>query len=320
MKILIVGAGAVGSVIGGMLAEANHDVSLLGRQSHMAAIVQRGLEIYGVLGKHLVRNMSAYTAAADVPRQGFDIILITTKSYDTEQAVREVLQLISPDSMLISVQNGLGNLEVIANAVGMARTLGATIMFGVVMQAPGSVEVTVHHDRLKLGGLGVMPQEQVESIVQEFTQAGIPSESTPEIMEHIWGKLLYNCCLNPLSALLECNYGELREHQETTDIMSTVIAEIFAVAEGKGVTLMWQEPHEYQRLLIDVLIPNTSAHLSSMLQDIRQGRKTEIDAMNGAIVRLGTELGLNTPTNELLTLLVKAKQRQQRGQAGTSST
>lgn len=316
LTILVVGAGAVGSVVGGMLAKAGHQVSMLGRQPHMQAIAQRGLEISGVMGKHKVRNIATYTSAADIPQQHFDLILTTTKSYDTEQAVREVVRLISPDSLLISLQNGLGNMEIIADFVGTERTLGVSVMFGAVIKAPGIVEVTANPESLKLGSIGAMPLKKVESIAQAFNEAGVASEATPEIMKYLWGKLLLNCCLNALSALLEFNYREMWESQEVREIMSAIIKEVFAVAQAKGIKLLWQRPVEYESLLLNILLPQSFSHISSMFQDIRQGKRTEIDAINGAIAKLGKQLGLDTPTNELLTKLVKAKEKQQRKRLG----
>jgi len=203
-------------------------------------------------------------------------------------------------------------VEVISDVVGPTRTLGGRVIFGVELRDPGQVEVTVYQDRVMLGSpTGAVPRERIEGISQAFIKAGIPSEATVEIMKFIWAKVLYNCCLNPLSALLEWNYGELLEHEETRGIMSQVIGEVFAVAGGKRVDLMWQSPEEYERLLLDVLIPDTYAHHSSMLQDVRRGRRTEIDSMNGAIARLGEEVAVETPTNLLLTRLIKAKEQRQ---------
>ena len=316
MNVLVVGAGAIGSVFGGFLAKAGHRVSLVGRPRHMAAIAERGLEIRGIWGEHTVTSLITFVSTTDVLPQSFDIILISTKSYDTEEAVRQVYPLVSPDSLVISLQNGLGNLEMISELAGPTRTLGGRVIFGVELHNPGQVEVTVYQDKGRVGSpTGAVPQQGDGRVARAFTEAGIPSEPTAEITKYIWGKVLYNCCLNPLSAILECNYGELREHEETRRIMSEVIAEVFAVAGCKGVALFWQSPQEYERLLLDMLIPDTYAHHSSMLQDIIQGRRTEIDAMNGAIAKLGREMGLETPTNLLLTRLVKAKERRQMKQA-----
>jgi len=312
MRVLVIGAGAIGSVFGGLLARAGHKVSLVGRQAHMAAIAGRGLEIRGIWGEHRVSNLMTFTSTEEVPEQRFDLVLITTKSYGTGQAVHQSYPLVSPDTIVVSLQNGLGNVELIAEAVGPARTLAGRVIFGVELHAPGHVEVTVYQDKVMLGSpTRAVPQQRVEAIAQAFTEAGIPSEPTLEIEKYIWGKVLYNCCLNPLSALLECHYGELAEHDETREIMSQVIAETFAVALRKGVTSMWEKPEDYERLLLTRLIPDTYAHHSSMLQDVKRGRKTEIDSLNGAIARLGGELGLDTPTNTLLTRLIKAKEQLQ---------
>ena len=161
-----------------------------------------------------------------------------------------------------------------------------------------------------LGGhTGGADHRRVEETADAFTQAGIPTEATREIDRFIWGKLLYSCCLNPLSALLEVAYGELSEHVETRAIMTSVVEEIFAVASRKGVALGWDSPPEYQRVLLGRLIPDTYSHHASMLQDVRSGKRTEIDALNGAVARLGKEMDLPTPVNWMLTQLVKAKEQ-----------
>jgi 2-dehydropantoate 2-reductase len=150
---------------------------------------------------------------------------------------------------------------------------------------------------------------RLEAIASAFTQAGIPAEATLEIEQFIWGKVFYNCCLNPLSALLEVTYGVLSEHPETRQIMTSVIEEIFAVASTKGVALAWHSPLEYQGILFGRLVPDTYAHHASMLQDVMRGKKTEIDALNGAIARLGEETRIPTPMNLMLTQLIKVKER-----------
>jgi 2-dehydropantoate 2-reductase len=253
---------------------------------------------------------------ADIPQQHFDLILITTKSYDTQQALQEIVRLISSDSVLISLQNGLGNMEIIADFVGAERTLGGSVMFGAVIKAPGGVEVTANPESIKMGSIGAMPLKQVESIAQIFTESGVSCEATPEIMKYIWGKLLLNCCLNALSAILEFNYRELWESPEVKEIQSSIIREVFAVARARGIELAWHEPKEYEPLLFEFIIPQSFAHISSMFQDMRRGKRTEIDSINGAIAKLSKELGLSTPTNELLTKLVKAKEKQQRKRLG----
>ena len=310
MNILVMGAGAVGSAVGGFLCQGGHRVSLVGRDPHMAAIRERGLRIEGIWGEHLIRGLRPFTSVHQVPGEHFDLVLHTTKSYDTGDAARQILPLLSEDSLVISLQNGLGNVETISQVVGDHRAVGGRLIFGIRVPEAGRAEITVYADKVMLGS----PSRKVdfarlEVIAAAFTKAGIPTEATLEIGQFIWGKVFYNCCLNPLSALLEVTYGELSEHSETRQIMASVIEEIFAVAGAKRVSLAWRSPMEYQDILFGRLIPDTYAHHASMLQDVMRGNRTEIDALNGAVARLGEETGIPTPVNLMLTQLIKAKER-----------
>jgi 2-dehydropantoate 2-reductase len=156
---------------------------------------------------------------------------------------------------------------------------------------------------------GVLPDETIAHLATALTEAGIPTLPTDRIHAYIWGKILYNCALNPAATLLRAHYGELAEHEETREILNRVVEEIYAVAEARGVDLLVPTPGEYLGVLFDRLIPATYDHHPSMLQDMRAGRRTEIDAMNGAVVRYGREAGIATPANEFLTLLIHALEK-----------
>ena len=310
MNILVVGAGAVGSAVGGFLCRGGHRVSLVGRDPHMAAIRERGLRIDGIWGEHLIRGLRPFTSVHQVPGEHFDLVLITTKSYDTGDVAKQVLPLLAEDSLVISLQNGLGNVETISQIVGDHRAVGGRLIFGIKIPEAGRAEITVYADKVMLGSPSrTVDFAQLETIAAAFTEAGIPTEATLEIGQFIWGKVFYNCCLNPLSALLQVTYGELSEHPETRQIMTSVIEEIFAVAGAKGVSLAWRSPQEYREVLFGRLIPDTYAHHASMMQDVMRGNRTEIDALNGAIARLGEETGIPTPANLMLTQLIKVKER-----------
>jgi 2-dehydropantoate 2-reductase len=224
--------------------------------------------------------------------------------------------LLSEDSLVISLQNGLGNVETISQVVGDHRAVGGRLIFGIRVPEAGRAEITVYADKVMLGSpLHKVDLARLEEIAAAFTKAGIPTEATLEIGQFIWGKVFYNCCLNPLSALLEVTYGELSEHSETRQIMTSVIEEIFAVAAVKGVSLAWCSPLEYQEILFGRLIPDTYAHHASMLQDVMRGNRTEIDALNGAVATMGEEVGVPTPVNLMLTRLIKVKERTGRRRA-----
>lgn len=309
MRILVMGAGAIGSVFGGLLAEHGESVTLLGRRPHMQAIERDGLRITGLFGDHLVRDLDVAESVSEIQGRDFDLVLVTVKSYDTARAVAEVGPLVGPGTLAISLQNGLGNVETISGALGERRTLGGRVIFGVTTPEPGHVEVTVYAEELMLGSpTNAVPMARIEEIASCFSAAGIPTKATAEINKFIWAKILYNCALNPLAAILGTTYGDLLKAGETRRLMREIIGEIFAVARTRGTPLFWENPEEYVDVLFGRLIPDTAAHHPSMLQDIRKGRRTEIDAMNGAIARFGEELGVPTPVNRLLTLLIKVRE------------
>lgn len=305
MRILIMGAGSLGSVVGGFLAKAGHDVTLIGRADHMDAIRQRGLQIKGIWGDHIATNLETHTSVSELGEGYFDLILITVKSYDTKDAVAAVAPLVGDDTLVCSYQNGLGNAEVIAEAVGWERTVGARAIFGARMPEEGTVEVTVIANPTALGVYrDSTPKDRVREIAEAMDAAGVPTEYTDQIETVLWSKVAYNCALNPLSAILDVPYGGLLETDHTRAIMTEAIHELYAVGAAVGVTLEPATADEYVHLLFDVLIPPTAGHYASMREDFRRKRRTEIDALNGAIARYGREHDVPTAVNATLTRVI----------------
>ncbi len=308
--ILIMGAGSIGSVVGGFLAKAGHDVTLVGRQSHMAAIHSGGLHIEGIWGEHHVTGLRTATTCEQLHGQTFDLIILSVKSYDTAQAIAEAAPLLAPDGLVISFQNGLDNVETIAARVGPERTLGGMVIFGARVDKPGHVTVTVYANEVHIGShTGGVNRSRVEEVAALINASGVPTLATDKIERHIWGKMLYNCALNPLSAILNVSYGELAAEPDTREIMNRVVEEIFAVANARGTKLFWSKPEEFLKVFYDVLIPPTSAHYASMLEDLKRGGRTEIEALNGAIVRYGSEANVECPVNDVLSNLIRVMER-----------
>ena len=319
MRFLVMGAGAIGSVAGGLLAEAGHDVTLVGRAAHMSAIRAKGLRITGIWGDHVVSGLGAFTSVNEISSPvSFDVIFIATKSYDTAAAVRDILPLLAPDSLVVSLQNGLGTMETIAGLTGLQRAVGGRVIFGAELVEPGRVAVTVYGGDVMLGSPEGPASTRIQALAATCTAAGIPTQATDDILSYIWGKVLYNGSLNALSALLGMPYGALLRSEPARQLMGTLITEMFAVARAAGARLPWQEPEDYRRVLFEELIPMTGAHYASMHADLRQGKRTEIDALNGAIVRLGQRHGIPTPVNATLTLLIKTAE--ERGLAASART
>ncbi len=311
MRVLVMGAGALGSAVGGFLARAGHTVTLVGRPPHMHAIATQGLRITGIWGEHLVSNLATATDTGALEPGNFDLILITVKSYDTRAAVTAIAPLVDDDTLVCSYQNGLGNAEIIAETVGWRRTVGARAIYGVWLPEPGSAEITVIANPTALGVYSPdAPAGRVRAIAEAMNASGVPTIYTDSIATVLWGKVAYNCALNPLSALLDVPYGALLDTGHTRAIMRDVIHELYAVGQAMNVCLDPDTPEAYVTLLFERLIPPTARHYASMREDFRLKRCTEIDALNGAICRYAEERGVSCPVNLLLTRLVHAREHQ----------
>lgn len=313
MRVLVAGAGALGSVFGGFLRRAGLDVTLFGRAAHLDAIARDGLTIDGIWGTHRVGGFAVCTDAAAL-RGRFDAILLTVKSYDTAAVAHAVAPHLADTGFAISLQNGLGNVEALEAAVGAQRTLGARVIFGAIVAAPGHARVTVFADPTAVGALAPGDHPNRDAAAGRWAAiidgAGMPAVATDRLAALLWAKVFYNAALNPLGALLRAHYGALPEHPESRALMDRIIDEAFAVARAENVALAWAGAAEYRQEFYGRLVPATYDHRSSMLQDLERGRRTEIDAINGAVWRRGVARGINTPVNETLTRLVHAVEAQ----------
>jgi 2-dehydropantoate 2-reductase len=310
MKVLVMGAGALGSILGGFLAKAGHKVTLIGREAHMAAVRKGGLKVSGIWGAHEIRGMETCVAPAEAPDVEYDVVFIVVKSYDTAAAVAAIVPLLSDHTLVCSYQNGLGNAETIAAAVGWERVVEAMVIFGVQIPNPGHVDVTVIARPTALGLYdGKGPTDRVRSLAAALDEAGLPTVYSDQIGGELWRKVAYNSALNALCALLDVPYGRLPEMEETRAIMVDVVVELYAVAAARGVVMDPATPEDYMTLFYDVLVPPTAAHFGSMHEDFRLRRRTEIEALNRAIERFGKEVGIACPTNRMIARMVRAREQ-----------
>jgi len=309
MRILIAGTGALGSVFGGFLRRAGDDVTLLGRAPHLDAIARDGLQIEGLWGAHRVRG---FTCVRDVAALAgtFDAILLPVKSPDTAATARAVASHLAENGVALSLQNGLGNVEAIEAIVGAPRTLGARVIFGATVDAPGQVRVTVFADPTAIGSLDPHAHPTRDAAARAWAArldaAGVPSVYTDRLPALLWAKVFYSAALNPLGALLRLHYGALPERAATRAIMDAVLDEAFAVAAADGAALPWATADAYRAEFYGRLVPATYDHHSSMLQDLARLRRTEVDAIGGEVVRRGQRYGIAAPVNEALTWLIHA--------------
>ena len=311
-KILIAGCGAIGSAFACLLKAAGNDVALLGRDWHLSAIRAEGLCMDGLWGSHHAEGFLLATRTSDLTGL-YDLILICVKAHSTADMVRQVSPFLKPGGWVISLQNGLGNIETLAATFGPSRSLGASILVGTIIPEPGHVTVTVQAAPVVIGPLCVNDSlEQTRDLAGLFRQAGIPCEATDQILGHLWAKVFYNAPLNPLGALLQVHYGVLGEQPELRSLMDHIMNEAFAVAMKQQVALFWNSADEFRALFYAQLLPATFRHQSSMLQDLARGRRTEIDSLNGQIWKYGESLGIATPFNEIMTRLIWAREKRPR--------
>jgi len=310
MRVLVFGLGALGHVFATMLQKAGHEVIGIGRSPIIEVIRKNGIQVSGIWGEHKANLKGVYTCVSELPSQNFDLIVLTVKSYDIKTAVKSVKSLVAPDTLIMCVQNGYGNYKIASEILDASHIVLARVIFGAELLAPGKVKVTVCADDVIVGSpKQAISAQRLQKLASLFNQAGIPTRFSPDIVSYVWDKILYNCALNPLGAILEVNYGVLGEVTVLKTIMNEIVKEIFVVAKARHVPLFWPSAEAYLDHFYTKLLPSTAAHRPSMLQDIQKGKRTEINALNGAIVRLGKDVGIETPINSIITYLIKGKEQ-----------
>ena len=302
MNILVFGAGAVGSTLGGMLARKGHAVTLVGRNPHMARIAASGLQISGLWGKH---HVAALRALTEIPEGSPDWILLTTKAYGTEAAAQVLAKRFPQDITVLHLQNGIGNAEILASRLGWPRVISGMIITGFQIPLAGHTVVTVQADSIKIGRLDGTIDPVARQLAEAFAAADMPAEAVTDVERHLWGKALYNASLNALAGILGVSYGRLLE-PHAWSIIQQIIREAYDVLNAEGQPLLFPTADAYLDHLRTRQAPATFDHKPSMLSDLHHGRRTEVDTLNGALAALGRKHRLPTPVNDTIVALVHA--------------
>ncbi len=301
-RFLVVGVGAIGGAYLAFLSRKGINV---------AGLVKKGRKIERIKVEGIWGNFETNVKTYDVPEEvPFipDIIIISVKSYDTEKALKQIKNLVGENTYIMIAQNGYGNYEKAVELFGEGKVILSRIIFGSKVLDKGRIKITVSADDVVIGDpCGKIDENFLKDLAEFFTEVGIPTRYEREVYKYLWDKIIYNSALNPLGALFEVNYGKLAENPYTKEIMDRIIDEIFEVLKVGDIETFWESSEEYKKVFYEKLIPPTAEHYPSMLEDIKRG-KTEIDSLNGAIVKLGKKLGISTPINEFITKLIKAKE------------
>jgi 2-dehydropantoate 2-reductase len=300
MKIGVLGTGAMGSAIGGLLTESGLDVLLVDPwKEHVEAMEENGLVLEEQGDKRLIR----VRATGDVRNVGsVDLVILLVKSYVTERAIRDFAPLIGTDTVVLSLQNGLGNEEIIAGIIGQDRVLGGVTHAGAVLLEAGHVQCSRKGKLTYIGELDGRNTERVLEVSRLLSAAGLDTDVAEDIYEKIWSKLLVNVAVSPISAITGLSHGGMAAVPEVLACAGAAVAEAMAVARAAAVKLTTEDPSEVWRAATAGL---PGEHKSSMLQDIEKGSRTEIDFINGAVARWGEKHGVPTPVNRTLVAAVK---------------
>ncbi|UUZ66065.1 2-dehydropantoate 2-reductase [Polaromonas sp. P1-6] len=291
MKVAVMGAGAVGCYYGGMLARAGHEVVLIARPQHVEAIARDGLRMETKTFDEHVR-LAASTEASAV--QSAQLVLFCVKSTDTESAGAQIRPHLAPDALVLCLQNGVDNADRLRTVLPQHAVAAAVVYVATEMAAPGHVK---HHGR---GELVIEPASASEAVAQALIAAGVPTEVSSNVRGALWAKLILNCAYNAVSAITQLPYGKTVQGEGVKDVMRDVVAECLAVAQAEGV----QVPGDVDAA-IRKIAETMPSQFSSTAQDLARGKRSEIDYLNGLIVRRGEALGINTPANRVLWALVK---------------
>lgn len=308
MNALIIGAGAVGIGIAASLADRNVEVALLASEKTGGYIRKNGIKRTGIFKEITIPagELTVYGDYSEISK-AYDYVIISAKATsncDIAQALKKNNHIVG--DKIVIFQNGWGNNDEYLKYFSEDILYNARIITGFERTEAGISNVTVHTAPILLGSLYKKENQCMKPLADAINSSGLPSEVSEDIEKALWAKMLFNTTLNPLGAVLNVTYGKLTESEYTKKIMNSLIDETFLVMNAAGFETFWKNADEYRESFYNKLVPDTYMHRSSTLQDIERGYKTEIDTLNGCIVRLAARYNVNVPTHEMIVNLIKS--------------
>jgi 2-dehydropantoate 2-reductase len=299
LRIAIVGAGALGSVIGGLLHEAGLDPVLIERDPEEVRLVnEKGLWLEGVSGDRIIRPR----IVADASEAGsIDLALVLVKAYDTADSIPTLKRILSNDGLILTLQNGIGNYETLNEAAPGQVLLGTTTM-GAMTLGPGRFRHTgFGQTHFGEADGSIKDRTKAAGAILEKMKAG-PVHVVDNAVGCVWSKLIINAAINAPATLLRVRNGDLPTSQWGKELIHEIVEECLTIVRAKGISLIFEDPEA----TVITVCEGTAGNINSMFQDIRAGRRTEIDFINGALAREAEHLGISAPVNRTLSLLIKA--------------
>lgn len=300
MQFAVIGAGNIGCLYGGNLARIGEQVSLIDIwEEHIDQIQAHGLQMDGLHGAFTV-SLEATTDPADAPKA--DVALICVNSYATEAAAHSAKRVLKDSGYALTLQNGLGNIEILSQVLGEGKVMAGLTFHSADTSGPGKVSHT-NHGPTYLGELDGSRSPRLLALREILDRAGMNPVLEEDIMATIWGKFVHNCGINAICAITDLRPGHIREVLTVDEFQTQIINEVLALVKAKGVTLPDPNPLETIKAYCA-----KKFHRVSMVQHLERGKLTEIDALNGFVVRESKKLGLSAPYNDALSKLIKGLQ------------
>jgi 2-dehydropantoate 2-reductase len=304
LKICVLGAGALGCAIGGVLAESGCQVTLVTRNAaHVEAMNRDGLRL---VEDGVERSVKVHAATGCATLEPMELVIVLVKSFDTRCAIEAAAPIIGPDTVVMSLQNGLGHEDELIAAVGRERVMAGKTYVGGVLLAPGRVRIGVKGKETFIGELDGMVSARTQVVAKVFETAGLRCIVSDNILGTMWDKLLVNVATGALAGITGLAYGDLYAVPEIEQAALAAVAEAIAVAQAQGVRLSMTEPRQAWVKASAGLPPQFK---TSMLQSLEKGSVTEVDFINGAVVRQGEKLSVATPVNRTLVACIKGIER-----------
>jgi 2-dehydropantoate 2-reductase len=302
MKIGVMGTGGVGGYFGGYLARAGMDIHFLARGKHLQALQEDGLEIVTNNENFRVR-IHATSEPDDIGP--VDLLLFCVKAHDTEQAARYVESMVEEDTVILTLQNGIDNVEKLAQYFGEEKILGGTAYIESTIASPGVIAHSGQPGRIVFGELSGERTERAERVLDLFRKAGIQAEVSDNIQQVLWAKFLFICGVHGVSTLSRSSLGLVLACPETRELLAGVMREVEALARKRGVDL----PADAVDQAMALAESYNKRFKPSMLRDLEWHRKTEIEALNGMVVRMARDLGVPTPYNEVIYAVMRLENK-----------
>ena len=309
MKILLIGAGAVGIGIAASVASQGVDVSIYARGETAKAIKENGIKRTGLFTHYEIKDIPVYESYDEIPENHFDYIFMASKTTANEEIAESLnnhSSIVKDTAKIIIFQNGFGNDEAYIKYFPKDQVYCARVITGFTRPKRHISEVTVYTEPILLGSLQNEDTTDLQEIADLITASGIECEVTDEIDKYLWAKMLYNCTLNPLGAILDVTYGQLTENPYTVEIMNNILDEVFEVIKASPYETLWETSEEYKDLFYSKLVPDTYNHYSSTHHDFQNNIRTEIDSLTGKVIQLGEVNNIDVKTNRFIYNLIKA--------------